>query len=156
LKAGRTDEYNAFFYTLVSEETKEMYFSMKRQQFLVDQGSAYDVVQDPETHWRARGTLHYESLEEQLALLSECHKAGDTDGVVESVLDDDRDSTAFKEQPETDEKSKGKARSSADLAGWHGYVVKSVPSEIERSKSQFSHTRVRGIVALNPGIDLPL
>ena len=30
--------FNAFFYTLVSRDTKEMYYSGKRQQFLGDQG----------------------------------------------------------------------------------------------------------------------
>jgi hypothetical protein len=30
-------EYNAFFYTLVSKDTQEMFFSAKRQRFLIDQ-----------------------------------------------------------------------------------------------------------------------
>ena len=38
------DEFNAFFYTLVSTDTQEMYFSAKRQQFLVDQGYAFRVI----------------------------------------------------------------------------------------------------------------
>ena len=35
--------FNAFFYTLVSRDTQEMYYSNKRQQFLVDQGYAFKV-----------------------------------------------------------------------------------------------------------------
>jgi DNA excision repair protein ERCC-3 len=126
-KTGRTDEYNAFFYTLVSEDTKEMYFSAKRQQFLVDQGYAYEVVQDADTRWSVPGPLHYETVEDQLALLRECHEAGDTEGIVESVPDDDRDNSVVREQPLTDERPKGKVRSSADLAGGHGLVFKNVP-----------------------------
>jgi DNA excision repair protein ERCC-3 len=38
------DEFNAFFYTLVSADTQEMFFSQKRQQFLVDQGYAFKVI----------------------------------------------------------------------------------------------------------------
>ncbi len=38
--------YNAFFYTLVSTDTREMYFSTKRQQYLVDQGYTFKVQQD--------------------------------------------------------------------------------------------------------------
>ena len=38
------DEFNAFFYTLVSQDTQEMSFSRKRQRFLVNQGYAYKVV----------------------------------------------------------------------------------------------------------------
>ncbi|ORZ40351.1 P-loop containing nucleoside triphosphate hydrolase protein [Catenaria anguillulae PL171] len=41
----RNDEgFNAFFYTLVSKDTEEMYYSNKRQQFLVDQGYAFKVI----------------------------------------------------------------------------------------------------------------
>jgi DNA excision repair protein ERCC-3 len=41
----RNDEgFNAFFYTLVSKDTEEMYYSTKRQAFLVDQGYAFKVI----------------------------------------------------------------------------------------------------------------
>lgn len=33
--------FNAFFYTLVSTDTSEMYYSSKRQQYLVDQGYTF-------------------------------------------------------------------------------------------------------------------
>ena len=38
--------YNAFFYSLVSSDTREMYFSTKRQQYLIDQGYTFQVIQD--------------------------------------------------------------------------------------------------------------
>ncbi|CAB1100501.1 unnamed protein product [Ectocarpus sp. CCAP 1310/34] len=38
--------FNAFFYTLVSTDTSEMYYSSKRQQYLVDQGYTFKVVTD--------------------------------------------------------------------------------------------------------------
>lgn len=41
----RNDEgFNAFFYSLVSQDTQEMYYSSKRQQFLIDQGYAFKVI----------------------------------------------------------------------------------------------------------------
>ncbi|KAG1453519.1 hypothetical protein G6F56_007555 [Rhizopus delemar] len=41
----RNDEgFNAFFYSLVSRDTQEMYYSTKRQQFLIDQGYAFKVI----------------------------------------------------------------------------------------------------------------
>ncbi|KAM5360587.1 hypothetical protein ACJZ2D_013664 [Fusarium nematophilum] len=41
----RNDEgFNAFFYSLVSKDTQEMYYSYKRQAFLVDQGYAFKVI----------------------------------------------------------------------------------------------------------------
>lgn len=45
-KPNPTGGYNAFFYTLISTDTKEMYFSSKRQQYLIDQGYTFKVVQD--------------------------------------------------------------------------------------------------------------
>ena len=41
--SGHESEFNAFFYTLVSRDTQEMYYSAKRQQFLIDQGYAFKV-----------------------------------------------------------------------------------------------------------------
>ena len=41
----RNDEgFNAFFYSLVSKDTNEMYYSTKRQAFLVDQGYSFKVI----------------------------------------------------------------------------------------------------------------
>lgn len=41
----RNDEgFNAFFYSLVSKDTAEMYYSTKRQGFLVDQGYAFKII----------------------------------------------------------------------------------------------------------------
>ncbi|KAI8691567.1 hypothetical protein LRP88_08823 [Fusarium phalaenopsidis] len=41
----RNDEgFNAFFYTLVSKDTQEIFYSSKRQAFLVDQGYAFKVI----------------------------------------------------------------------------------------------------------------
>lgn len=41
--AGGAEEFNAFFYSLVSKDTVEMYYSTKRQQFLIDQGYSFKV-----------------------------------------------------------------------------------------------------------------
>ncbi|KAI9163432.1 DNA excision repair ERCC-3 [Paramyrothecium foliicola] len=41
----RNDEgFNAFFYSLVTKDTQEMFYSSKRQAFLVDQGYAFKVI----------------------------------------------------------------------------------------------------------------
>ena len=37
-------EFNAYFYTLVSEGTRDMYFANKRQQYLINQGYRYEVI----------------------------------------------------------------------------------------------------------------
>lgn len=43
-KERSESEYNAFFYSLVSKDTQEMYYSTKRQQFLIDQGYSFKVI----------------------------------------------------------------------------------------------------------------
>ncbi|KAF8307352.1 DNA repair helicase rad25 [Clavulina sp. PMI_390] len=66
----RNDEgFNAFFYSLVSKDTQEMYFSSKRQQFLIDQGYAFKVI----THLHGMDSfpeLVYKTPKEQQELLS--------------------------------------------------------------------------------------
>ena len=37
-KPRMDEEYNAFFYSIVSKDTSEMYYSAKRQEFLIEQG----------------------------------------------------------------------------------------------------------------------
>lgn len=63
-KPRGTDEFNAVFYSLLSRDTQELYYADKRQQFIIDQGYAYQVVRqeqlpmqgtklifdDPKTH----------------------------------------------------------------------------------------------------------
>ncbi|ORM41872.1 Dynamin-related protein DNM1 [Babesia sp. Xinjiang] len=47
---SKSDEsgFNAFFYSLVSKDTQEMVFADKRQQFIIDQGYAYNVTSSSE------------------------------------------------------------------------------------------------------------
>ncbi|KAM0678835.1 DNA repair helicase RAD25 [Binucleata daphniae] len=40
--------FKVYFYSLVSQDTDEMFYSSKRQQFLVDQGYAFKIVRDIE------------------------------------------------------------------------------------------------------------
>ncbi|KAH0787449.1 DNA repair helicase rad25 family protein [Histomonas meleagridis] len=106
-KTGRADEYNAFFYTLISEDTKEMYFSRKRQQFLVDQGYSFKVVQDPENKWPTDEKLMFSTKEEQRKLLEICRNADADSGSIEK--DNDAESSSHAAQL--------RVRKSGDLTG---------------------------------------
>ncbi|WFD23396.1 DNA helicase [Malassezia equina] len=65
----RNDEgFNAFFYSLVSKDTAEMYYSTKRQQFLIDQGYAFRVIMNLVGQKEMPG-LVYASKSEQIELL---------------------------------------------------------------------------------------
>lgn len=84
----RNDEgFNAFFYSLVSKDTQEMYYSSKRQAFLVDQGYAFKVI----THLQGIENLPdlaYASPAERRELLQDVMLQNETSADVEQVQDD--------------------------------------------------------------------
>ncbi|EDV96925.1 GH14950 [Drosophila grimshawi] len=83
-KGAIAEEYNAFFYTLVSQDTMEMSYSRKRQRFLVNQGYSYKVI----THLKGMDTesdLFYGTQEEQGQLLQLVLSASDLDCEDEKV-----------------------------------------------------------------------
>lgn len=111
--AGGKEEYNAFFYSLVSTDTQEMYYSTKRQQFLIDQGYSFKVITSlPPPDSGAE--LSYHSLEEQIELLSKVLNAGD-DMVGLEQLQEDADDIA-------NIKSKRSAGSMSAFSGATGMV----------------------------------
>ncbi|XP_017779888.1 PREDICTED: DNA excision repair protein haywire [Nicrophorus vespilloides] len=77
-KGAIAEEYNAFFYTLVSQDTMEMNYSRKRQRFLVNQGYSYKVItklagmeDEPE--------MFYKTRDEQGQLLQQVLAASEVD-----------------------------------------------------------------------------
>ncbi|KAI5297940.1 DNA repair helicase RAD25 [Ascosphaera atra] len=84
----RNDEgFNAFFYSLVSKDTDEMYYSSKRQAFLVDQGYAFKVI----THLQGIENLDglaYATARERRELLQEVMLQNESSAGVEEVTDD--------------------------------------------------------------------
>ncbi|KAF1775983.1 Helicase XPB/Ssl2, N-terminal domain [Phytophthora cactorum] len=65
----RYGRFNAFFYTLISTDTHEMFYSNKRQQYLVDQGYTFKVVTDLFEPGSFEGV--FTRKEDQRALLNE-------------------------------------------------------------------------------------
>ena len=66
-KRDSSDEYNAFFYTLVSQDTMEMYYASKRQRFLMNQGYSYKVINNLDD--LNKENLYYSTKEDQQQLL---------------------------------------------------------------------------------------
>ncbi|KAG2410805.1 DNA repair helicase [Vigna angularis] len=91
--AGGKEEYNAFFYSLVSTDTQEMYYSTKRQQFLIDQGYSFKVITSLPPADEGP-SLSYYHIEDQLALLGKVLSAGD-DAVGLEQLEEDSDEIAL-------------------------------------------------------------
>ncbi|KAJ3140914.1 hypothetical protein HK100_008278 [Physocladia obscura] len=67
--AIKNGDYNSFFYTLVSRDTEEVYYCAKRQQFLIDQGYAYDIITQLDG-METVAPLVYRSINERLELLA--------------------------------------------------------------------------------------
>ena len=84
----RNDEgFNAFFYSLVSKDTMEMYYSSKRQAFLVDQGYAFKVI----THLNGIDSMpdaRFATHAEKMTLLTDVLLQSETVGDEEKIVDD--------------------------------------------------------------------
>jgi len=84
----RNDEgFNAFFYSLVSKDTQEMYFSTKRQQFLIDQGYAFKVITDTPSAEQKEG-LSFSTRREQEELLAHVLMQSEEKLLAEQNMDD--------------------------------------------------------------------
>ncbi|XP_049990892.1 general transcription and DNA repair factor IIH helicase/translocase subunit XPB [Alexandromys fortis] len=77
------EEYNAFFYSLVSQDTQEMAYSTKRQRFLVDQGYSFKVI--TKLAGMEEEELAFSTKEEQQQLLQKVLAASDLDAEEEVV-----------------------------------------------------------------------
>ncbi|EPY75932.1 TFIIH basal transcription factor complex helicase XPB subunit [Camelus ferus] len=77
------EEYNAFFYSLVSQDTQEMAYSTKRQRFLVDQGYSFKVI--TKLAGMEEEELAFATKEEQQQLLQKVLAASDLDAEEEVV-----------------------------------------------------------------------
>ncbi|RKP27898.1 DNA repair helicase rad25 [Syncephalis pseudoplumigaleata] len=87
----RNDEgFNAFFYSLVSKDTQEMFYSTKRQQFLIDQGYAFKVI----THLEGMDQMEdlvYRDKASRLDYLHTVLMASEKDAILEDVGGDAED-----------------------------------------------------------------
>ncbi|XP_029460993.1 LOW QUALITY PROTEIN: general transcription and DNA repair factor IIH helicase subunit XPB [Rhinatrema bivittatum] len=77
------EEYNAFFYSLVSQDTQEMAYSTKRQRFLVDQGYSFKVI--TKLAGMEEEELSFSTKEDQQQLLQKVLAASDLDAEEEVV-----------------------------------------------------------------------
>jgi len=80
------EEFNAFFYSLVSKDTQEMAYADKRQQYIVDQGYAYKVL-PMDVFPLAQENLVFDDPQRQKQLLQKILAAGE--GKSDDLEDDD-------------------------------------------------------------------
>ena len=95
------EEFDAFFYTLVSTDTQEVYFTAKRQRFLIDQGYAYKVIPsilEAAGHMNGPGLLLGEKSE-QLDVLAAVLAAGETELPLEEGEEEGAAASAARKAP---------------------------------------------------------
>jgi DNA excision repair protein ERCC-3 len=83
-KRRKDEGFNAFFYSLVSKDTEEMYYSSKRQQFLIDQGYQFQVITELQG-LKELPDLVYATQKEQLELLRSVIMASESDADEEVI-----------------------------------------------------------------------
>uniref|UniRef100_A0AAR2IPM2 General transcription and DNA repair factor IIH helicase/translocase subunit XPB n=1 Tax=Pygocentrus nattereri TaxID=42514 RepID=A0AAR2IPM2_PYGNA len=93
------EEYNAYFYSLVSQDTQEMAYSTKRQRFLVDQGYSFKVI--TKMAGMEEEDLMFSTREEQQQLLQKVLAASDLDAEEEVVTGEMGGKTQFSRRPGT-------------------------------------------------------
>eukprot|EP01135_Chromosphaera_perkinsii_P004535 Nk52_evm5s288 gene=Nk52_evmTU5s288 len=104
-KDAKSEEFNAFFYSLVSQDTQEMFYSSKRQQFLIDQGYSFKVITKLPGMETMEG-LGFATKEEQMDLLAKVIAASEKDADNEDVYGADD----LTEGPDRDISGKGSGR----------------------------------------------
>ncbi|CBZ53904.1 hypothetical protein NCLIV_036860 [Neospora caninum Liverpool] len=80
------ENFNAFFYSLISKDTLEMVYADKRQQFIIDQGYAYKVIHSRDLPLEPE-KLIYGDAQRQREILTDILASDDND----ITLDDDGD-----------------------------------------------------------------
>jgi DNA excision repair protein ERCC-3 len=86
-KKNTNDEFNAYFYSLVSSDTIEMTYSRKRQRFLINQGYAYKIVHNiPEME---KANLCLPDEKSRSDLLKSLLSLSDADADQDDVKDED-------------------------------------------------------------------
>lgn len=116
----RNDEgFNAFFYSLVSKDTNEMYFSSKRQVFLTDQGYNFKVITQLNGMEGFQG-LKFATKAEQVELLQTVMLANEDKADVEDVKDDLFSRRSGNVRPTGGARNNGVKRQAGTLEGISG------------------------------------
>jgi len=128
-KRNSTDQFNAFFYSLVSQDTLEMSYSRRRQRFLVNQGYSYKVV--TKLAGMEEETLYYSTKQDQLELLQQVLAASDADAEEEDARDE------FGDGAKSDGKFIRREGSMSSLSGVHNVLY----ANSERKKASSAAER---------------
>lgn len=149
-KPNPGQNFSAFFYSLVSTDTQEMYYSAKRQQFLIDQGYAFKIITQFDGMDKANPPLDFESKAEQLELLAGV-MANSSDYTENFDADGDQDNfnpSAFGGGPDSRGITRRNASSIAALTGARGLQYsehgrRGPPPAVPKSRQVVRHSMFR-------------
>jgi DNA excision repair protein ERCC-3 len=129
----RNDEgFNAFFYSLVSKDTQEMYYSSKRQAFLVDQGYSFKVIVQLSGINQLRD-LAFTTPQERRELLGDVLLQNETAGEQETI---DGDLFSTLKRPGARKKKGALARRTAGVLADHSGGQDMAYVELNRSRNK--------------------
>lgn len=115
----RNDEgFNAFFYSLVSKDTDEVYYSAKRQAFLVDQGYAFKIITRLDGMDKTEG-LAFATPTERRELLQDILIANDDD-LKEERIEGDAFGSSYASKNKGQKKTGGVRRVAGTLSELSG------------------------------------
>jgi len=144
----RNDEgFNAFFYSLVSKDTQEMYYSTKRQAFLVDQGYSFKVITELKG-MKDLANLAYSSPHEQRELLQNVLLQNESSADMDRYGDDGDDAKSGASTPAGSRaatprpggsKAKRMSGNLASLAGGEGMAYQETNKNVNKMLKKNEH-----------------
>lgn len=143
----RNDEgFNAFFYSLVSKDTQEMYYSTKRQAFLVDQGYAFKVI----THLHGMDTLPnlaFSTVTERRELLQAVLLANETAAGLE--VGDDAENSVGRSSNSNAKRHRGGSKANRVVGNLSALAGGEDMAYVEYNKSKNKDLKKAGSVMIN-------
>jgi len=120
------DEFNAYFYSLVSQDTQEMYFATKRQSFLVDQGYSFKIITNLEDTGNFQSRL---TPADEKAILKKILTHGDDKDIFDK-LTEDQDLNILNKRGSKAQKSKSMSQISG--GGGRTYAEQNLSAEMRK------------------------
>ncbi|CAH8429262.1 unnamed protein product [Dicrocoelium dendriticum] len=135
------EAYNAFFYSLVSQDTMEMQYALKRQRFLVNQGYAYKVI--TRLSGMEHETLRLSTKQEQAELLHRVLASTEEDAMEERLPADPDDVTLTKRTVPADSATRKPSRMASLSGADDAIYVDTSSAAVRRNKMKERHPLFR-------------
>jgi len=147
-KQRHGDEYNAFFYTLVSKDTKDEYYSLNRRRFLMNQGYSVHVISDFVKDIKG---LHYSTKEQVENLLQKVIEIKDSKEQLEDINPNEDVKERKKRQRKRQEEREGQALFELTGEGGMYEEYKKQKSTRKRKRNAYANNRLNNLMKRSKG-----